>query len=272
MNPVLSVREVFDRIQTAKAGAPAFVTNFFPVPSKLETWVADKDLRSITCDGVSLFLKKDRHFSRLYFCAASPAVLQQIAGSIPELQSEQVAVDVVGNESVVNDLVENLALAGFRTYARLQRMAGPGTPKSAADSPGRTAVARRDQTAATLALLETVFDPYSEQLPTAKEIESAIERQQILVAEIQDKIAGVLFFETQGFTSTLRFWAVSSAFRSLRVGSALMNQYFRLNSTTKRFTLWVNAANKDAIQKYRHYGYTPDGIVDSVLVNQRVGV
>jgi ribosomal protein S18 acetylase RimI-like enzyme len=83
-------------------------------------------------------------------------------------------------------------------------------------------------------------------------------------------LAGLLFFETHGLASTVRFWVVAEEFRALHVGSALMSNYFRSQDTVRRFTLWVNACNTNAIQKYRHYGYEPDGLVDHVLTNQEI--
>jgi len=120
---------------------------------------------------------------------------------------------------------------------------------------------------AILKLLEGGFDRYGEQLPTPYEIEVAIESRQILVAKLDDAVAGLLFFETQGFTSTLRFWTVTEQFREMRFGSALMRQYFATQNVVRRFILWVAADNENAVQKYRHYGYAPDGLVDHVLAN-----
>jgi ribosomal protein S18 acetylase RimI-like enzyme len=80
----------------------------------------------------------------------------------------------------------------------------------------------------------------------------------------------LLFFETQGLASSVRFWAVSEKFRDRRVGSALMQHYFQIHGSVRRFTLWVNASNENAITKYRHYGYAPDGLMDHVLVNQMI--
>ena len=123
---------------------------------------------------------------------------------------------------------------------------------------------------AVLELLERAFDRFGEQLPAQYEIESAIQAQQVLVARRQGDIAGLLFFETQGFSSTLRFWAVATEHRALKVGSALMRHYFATQNAVKRFVLWVAADNVNAVQKYGHYGYKPDGLVDYVLVNQLV--
>ena len=49
-----------------------------------------------------------------------------------------------------------------------------------------------------------------------------------------------------------------------------MRHYFSAQQAVRRFVLWVTAANEDALNKYRHYGYNPDGLVDHVLANPLV--
>jgi ribosomal protein S18 acetylase RimI-like enzyme len=102
------------------------------------------------------------------------------------------------------------------------------------------------------------------------EIESAIENRQVLAARREGVLAGLLFFETQGLASTVRFWTVAEKFRDCRVGSALIQHYFQTHGAVRRFTLWVNSNNENAISKYRHYGYAPDGLVDQVLANEMI--
>jgi GNAT superfamily N-acetyltransferase len=117
-------------------------------------------------------------------------------------------------------------------------------------------------------LLECSFDRYADQLPMLYEIEVAIEAQQILAVKCGGALAALLFFESQGFTSTIRFWVVAERFRSHRFGSVLIRHYFAAQSAVRRFILWVTADNDNAVMKYRHYGYAPDGLVDHVLVNE----
>ena len=106
-------------------------------------------------------------------------------------------------------------------------------------------------------LLECSFDRYADQLPMLYEIEAAIEARQILAVKCEGTLAALLFFETQGFTSTIRYWVVAERFRSHRFGSALIRHYFAAQSAVRRFILWVTADNENAVLKYRHYGYAP---------------
>ena len=100
-------------------------------------------------------------------------------------------------------------------------------------------------------LLDASFDRFADQLPTVYEIEAALDNRQIIAVKSKGSLAALLFFETQGFMSTLRYWAVAEPFRAMRCGSALMRHYLGSHHAVRRFILWVAAGNRDAIQKYR---------------------
>jgi GNAT superfamily N-acetyltransferase len=159
-----------------------------------------------------------------------------------------------------------LEQAGFRRYTRLQRLARIGRPETGPEDPS-TGFAEKVDGPAVLGLIEHLFDRYGGQIPMPYEMESAIENRQVLAARHDGELTGMLFFETQGLASNVRFWAVAETFRARRVGSALMQHYFHIHSQVRRFTLWVNSDNENAITKYRHYGYAPDGLTDHVLAN-----
>ena len=77
-----------------------------------------------------------------------------------------------------------------------------------------------------------------------------------------------LFFEVTGQSSLLRHWVVDGAHRDRRVGSRLMRRYFADCKDVRRFTLWVISDNDNAIDRYKHYGYQQDGLIDQVLMRQ----
>jgi ribosomal protein S18 acetylase RimI-like enzyme len=185
------------------------------------------------------------------------------------LKTGRVVTDLVGNETTLSHLLPPLEQAGFRRYTRLQRMARIGRPESIAGGP-QIGFAEKADCQAVLGLIENSFDRHGEQLPMLYEIESAVESRQVLAATHDGELAGLLFFETQGLASAVRFWAVAEKFRALKVGSALIQHYFKTQNSVRRFTLWVNSGNENAIQKYRHYGYAPDGLVDQVLANEMI--
>lgn len=273
MTPVATVNQVFDAIQQAKAGAPDFCTNFFPVQKRVQDWIEHDELRGAFRSDAVFFFRRDRDFWHLYYCAASKTALEREIPTVQEIAREKVVLDLVGNEAAVSTPIGVWRGAGFSQYTRLFRMAR--VAQSPAQEPGGGQVGKIEfaipaDAPGVMELLEGAFDRFGEQLPLRYEIESAIQARQVLVARHDGRIAGLLFFETQGFSSTLRFWAVAKECRALKLGSALMREYFSTQSVVKRFVLWVAADNLNAVQKYGHYGYKPDGLVDYVLANQRV--
>jgi GNAT superfamily N-acetyltransferase len=266
MIPVRSPSEVLEAIQKVKAGSTGFCTNFFPVQAKLETWVAHKELSVHSLDGVTFFARKDRDFAHLYFCAGNSAVLGEQLPEFLANRSDKLSTDLVGPESSLTDLVKLIEQAGFSRYSRLVRLARVAALVEPVGAAPAVEIPRDVDAPAILQLIEDMFDRFADQLPTLYEIEAAIAARQILMIKQNGDIAALLFFETQGVTSTIRYWLVSSQFHSRGLGSALIRHYFSSQATVRRFILWVTATNDNAIQKYQHYGYAPDGLVDHVLV------
>jgi hypothetical protein len=260
MTPFRTVAEVLTAIQTVKAGAADFCTNFFPDGQKLQDWVGRNEL---------FLFRRDRDFSRMFFCAASPAALREGLAALPNLRAERVVAEVVGAESALTGMLAGLEAAGFHRYRKLQRMArlGQSTLPPAAGAEMPVTLAEGADAPMILNSLKGAFDRYAEQLPTASEIESAVAAGQIFVVKLDGKLAGLLFFETQGMTSTLRYWLVAEGFRDRHVGAALMRRYLATQSAVRRFLLWVIASNDNAVQKYLRFGFAPDGLVDHVLAS-----
>ena len=272
MTRVGTVDEVFAAIQQVKTAAPAFCTNFFPVQKKLQDWIAHGELTGESREGAAFFFREDRDLQHFYFCGGSVAALESGIGGVAALKTERVVTDLVGSESTLKDMMGCLENAGFRRYSQLQRMARAAhssqPPVSGADVPVVFAEASDKQ--AILDLLEKSFDHYADQLPTAYEIEATIEAKQIFAIKCGEELAAILFYETQGFTSTVRYWVVAERFQSKRLGASLIRHYFATQSAVKRFVLWVTAANENAVKKYQHYGYAADGLIDHVLANKMI--
>lgn len=268
MIPVRSAGEVFEAIQKVKSVATAFCTNFFPVQSKLENWVAHQELTSHSSNGATFFARKDRDFAHLYFCAANPALFGRELQRLLMPASGKLSIDLVGQEASLNELLKLTEQAGFGRYSRLVRLARAAPAASTVSKGVVVELAADSDASAILALIEKSFDRYADQLPTSYEIEAAIGGRQVFIIRQGSEIAALLFYETQGLTSTIRYWVVSAVFHSRGFGSALIRHYFSSQPAVRRFVLWVTATNDNAIQKYQHYGYAPDGLMDYVLVRE----
>ena len=268
MRPVHTPQQVFDGILRAKTGAQ-FCTNFYPARQKLETWIAREALYFQHCGESLFFLRKERDFWHLHYCSPSTQALRRDLCDLETLHTERVVSDILGAPEALEALVPLMEGAGMHLHKRLARLARAAQGITASPADG-VILAHRCDVMAVMGLLEDAFDRYAKQLPEPGEIELAAQASEILLLKCGETLAGLLFFETRGVTSTLRFWAVAQAFRSACVGSTLIRHYLSTHPEVRRFVLWADADNRDLIEKYRHYHYVEDGVVDYVLANELI--
>jgi GNAT superfamily N-acetyltransferase len=265
MNPVSSTAQIHAAMQTVKK-ADRFVTNFFPTEAKLQRWVDRQELTIEAGLEIFVLLRRDRDFHHLYYHASGFDPLDRALRELTADTTLTLVADLVGRAVDLTEPAAAFVKRGFRPYTRLLRLArivtGPGT---ASELPGVQLAQEADAKQA-LTMLEASFDRYAEQLPDSHEIISAIADHSILVVRDGTQIAGLLFFERTGFTSTIRYWLVDPAHRDRKVGARLMRSYFSCCPEVRRFILWVLAANGNALQRYEHYDYAPDGLCDQVMM------
>jgi ribosomal protein S18 acetylase RimI-like enzyme len=269
MIPVQSPEEIYGAIALIKADASDFRTNFYPTPGKLAGWVAQKQLWMAVGREAAFFLRQECDFWHLYFCAADQDGLGRGLDDLPELRTQKIISDVIGGD---DSLLATMEAAGLRRYKRLFRMTRAAQQERPVvpDDPWREQLffARESDGEAVRGLIESAFDRYAKQIPPAQEIHAAIEAHHVFVLKLGTEIAGLLHFDLHGATSTLRFWTVARRFRDRHVGGALMRHYLASQCDVRRFVLWVDEGNDNAISKYRRYHYDHDGVSDHILANE----
>jgi ribosomal protein S18 acetylase RimI-like enzyme len=270
VNQLPSVAAVYEQMAEAKR-AGSVTTNFYPTAEKLQRWIDGGDLYSLTAANVLFILRRDRDFWHLYYLASHTADLVAALRELVGSPRETMTVDVLGKQDLVQATSEMFATVGFRPHCTLHRM----TKTVAGEAPAPAAdpeVVWADSAdgPALAAMLEAMLDRHAEQIPDAGEMSRAAGEKKILVIRAGGAIAGQLFFEATGQSSILRHWVVDAAYRDRRVGARLMHRYFAECKDVRRFTLWVISDNDNAIDRYKHYGYQQDGLIDQVLMRQAV--
>jgi ribosomal protein S18 acetylase RimI-like enzyme len=269
VNQLPSVAAVYEQMDQARRAGP-LMTNFYPVPDKLQRSVERGQLFSITVGNVLFVLRRDRDFLHLSFVASSAAELAPAVRDVVASIADTVTVDVLGPRERVAEIVELFARAGFRDHCELHRMtkvAKQAEPAPAAPDP-EVVLASRDDAAALAGMLETALDRYTEQIPDEDEMARAIADRKVTIIRAGRAIAGMLFSEVTGQSSLLRHWVVDPAHRDQRIGARLIRRYFADCKDVRRFLLWVISDNHNAIDRYRHYGYQQDGLIDQVLIRR----
>lgn len=269
MNLVSDIAQVRQAMQKAKKEGAPFHTNFFPDASRIGGWIQHRDLLGEYSDGLALFLRQDRGFFHLYFCAVDLTALQNAVTLLRNTRGERLAVDLVGAADELGPLLNLFEAAGFRRYTRLCRMVKSVPQGVAATEPASRGIGYAEPTdsPAVFELLSRSFDPYAEQLPTEYEITAAIQERQLLVAKPNGTLAGLLFFETRGLTSTIRYWLIAEGFREQGLGARLMRSFLAMHNSVRRFVLWIIENNHKAAAKYVHYGFARERLIDQVLLS-----
>lgn len=117
-------------------------------------------------------------------------------------------------------------------------------------------------------ILELNFDIYAERIPSIGELRSLSKSTYII--KIENKIAAMLISAQKGKTEEIRYWLVDQNFRDKGFGGLLMKYFLNNNKDTKRYTLWVDNLNKNAINKYEFFGFVKDRIINSIYINRNI--
>jgi len=267
MKLVTSTDEVFSALQQAKRDAPRFATNLLPDPRKLETWIARQELFEAARGRVALLLRRDVDFHRVLFAAGEPAAL---AEGLRSLAGPGVCVsDLIGRQKEVSELTACFETAGFARHKSLQRLVWLRPPAQSFAADPAVVHATGEDAPLILAALQSSFDRFAEQIPPLAELATAAEQRHVLVTRSGAALAGLLHFEPQGQSAEIRYWYVSGACRGQGLGSKLMKTFFHLCPKARCVVLWVVTTNENAITKYDHYGFKPDGLLDQVMIKPR---
>lgn len=269
MNLVPGVAAVYEQMAAAKRGG-AVTTNFYPTPEKLERWTQAGELFSLAAGDVLFFLRRDRDFFHVYYQANRAEELGPALAQLAGQSRETLTADVIGKPAQVDQIAALFGAAGFRPHTLLRRMTLVRTEAPPMPDDAEVVWAGPEDGAALSAMLEAMLDRHAEQIPDTAEMAEAAAARKVLVIRAGNAIAGQLFFEATGQSSILRHWVVNAAFRDRRIGARLMHRYFAECKDVRRFTLWVISDNDNAIDRYKHYGYQHDGLIDQVLMRQAV--
>jgi ribosomal protein S18 acetylase RimI-like enzyme len=270
MRLIRNIDTIYADIQTAKKGTIQYITNFFPVKDKLKLWIDQETFYSKGTGSSVFFLRKEANFFHLYFCSDVDLLSEALNNFSAEVKATLV-VDLIGRQGEVNNLTSIFEKAKFSSYKLLLRMVRiDQKSENIVKKVTETEFTKDNDALIVHNILKTKFDSYAEQIPSLEEIQNASKYNNIITIKINNQMAGFLFFEMTGYTSVIRYWFVADKFRQHGIGSKLMNAYFSESKQAKRHLLWVISDNDTAVQKYHHYGFTDDNLIDHVMVKKGI--
>lgn len=242
-------------------------TSFFATRERIVEWVRKGTLSVLQAEKALLVLRRDRDFVRVYHVAAEANALAHALSELAQATQTGVYVsDLVGHPSHLVPIVNTYRGAGFATHGQLIRLQRINADENATIIPDGVRPASAADLSSVQELLERQLDPWLEKIPDADELREKINGGAVLVVAQGSGIAGCLVYETTGVSTVLRYWHMDLRLRNRGIGSRLMRSFLHRCAASRRILLWVIAGNTDAIDKYHHYGFHEDGLVDNIMV------
>ena len=271
--PLTQAAEIFEAVSRIKAVATGFSTSFFAGPQQTQVWLNNQTLSCQEGRSDLLIFRRDQDFHHIYHVAASTGHLQTALQSITGAEGNPwpvLTADLVGPASETETVAGVYRECGFTDYASLVRMirVADGTPDTAA-APTGVEIAGSADLGVVSTFLTQSLDRFRDQIPDVEALEAALALGNILIERRTHGLGGLLFFETTGLTSHLRYWYVDPRFQNQGIGGRLLKTWFRVCCGCKRFILWVVSDNEDAIARYRHYGFRDDRLVDRIMIYRK---
>jgi len=246
------------------------MTNWFAAPERVDEWIARGSLATLQGERAVLIFRRDNGFWRVYHVAADMVALSQILSEVcggHEINGV-LTTDLVGRATDLEGVAGIYRERGFSDHNCLIRMSRAIPAQSVEGCTEGVVFASPEDVEEASAFLRRLLDPYTDQIPEEAEIREAAVRRNLLLVRHRKALGGLLLFETVGITSHLRYWYVDDGARNQGIGARLMHRFLSLTQASKRLILWVVRDNHDAIEKYRHYGFQPEALVDRIMIRR----
>lgn len=265
--------EIRAAFAAARRPGPGWTASLFADDAACEAWIRAGSLRMSTGDGWALLLRRDRGLVRVYHAAADAGALAAALSRIgdPDRGATAFVADLVGRPADAAAARDAYLGAGFephRRLVRLQRLAGPLPEPRPGSLPAEVRPAAPGEAPFAHAFLERHLDPLADRIPEPPDVAAAAARGELLIAGAGVSPAGVLLYAVQGRAATLRYWYVDPGRHGHGLGGALLREFVGRCAGCARIVLWVLDDNADAIVKYSHYGFRPEGLEDHIVIKR----
>lgn len=266
MNRIESYEQTQNFVRQIRELRQGFVTNFYWDDNKHPYWIAEGSLLYEQSDNCILMVRRCDKFTNLFYIGTSFEAFGDLLNSL-QLEGMLVADVVCKGEG--NAEQDAFARLGFEKYQHLYRMSHVGRIVGSdwIQDP-RVMYGEKIDTTLIYNTMRRDFDPLAEQLPSIKELENYVERNQLLVIKDGDNLCGFLIFEITGVTWYLRYWYTSPDYRNKGIGAGLLRTSLIYGVDSKRQIFWVIADNENAIKRYEHYGFKRENMNDYVMIKR----
>lgn len=264
VNKIDSLYETMNKIKSVNK---RIATNFFVLEDK-KTLINNKELYMTKFDNLILIFIKNPRFYRLYYYTNDIKCLKNGLMKLDFNYDKKIVTDIVGKKKDLAHVTDIFLESGFNLITTFYRMSktNHNNFNYYYDKANDIKYAENEDIQSIYHKIKKNFNEITEHLPSIEDIKSDIEKRNILLVKKNGNIIAYLIFNTIGKTSIFRYWYVDKAYRGKKIGLSLINKYFYECKDVKRFILWVESCNNDAIKKYLNNDFKYDGLVDNIIV------
>ena len=255
-----------DKISKIRQNSSQFITNYYPNEAKDRFLINNGRLELIEDNDVCIIVKKYNGFKHISFATSN---LTSAINSIEQFLKKDNSIlvtDIIGLEEQTLEIQKEFENCDFELRLSLQRMLKIGVDENNRKDNENVVIASEKDLEDILDILQSNFDIYAEQIPEREELQDFINKKLIYLYKIEDEIAGLMIFELFPSSFYLRYWYTSTKYRNRGIASSLYKKAMFISGNIKRQMLWVVQDNKNAIERYEHYGFKKDKLIDKVMI------
>lgn len=258
--------ELIRKIDVLRHGNKGFITNSFFPARQLAALVRSGGITIKMSSDTVIILAEEEQMVRLYFYASDIDSLRQLPLMIPLHIGKTIILDIIGKNPGAEILSNELEKHNFCSYSELIRMKRKNEEEMPVNN-SDVVYAGADDADEIMEILYEEFDVFISRLPTIHKLEEAISNREVTIVRQQGLLAGLAYFEKPGEKLKYLYQiVVRNAFRGTGIIDDLLIYTFKNTPKDTVFQLWAETKNEHAINKYRKYGFAPDGLVDYIML------
>lgn len=254
---VTSIEHLNALVKDARNKKMGRKSNFFPNSFANSLWINNRELKYATTPNSLILTREKSKVVEVYFFTHNELELlnevKQIENSKPVIIEE-----ISRNGKSLFD--NNQSCRSLIRISKKLELSDGFTNTLDSYSPAQNDLIEIES------ILNIDFDPVTDRLPDHYELLMLHRNNGVQVYKENDKIYGFVIFEQAGKTRHLRYWWVDRTMRNQGIGSKLINRFMSQSEAVELLYLWVDTKNTNAIEKYSHYGFKPDGLRDDIYI------
>lgn len=242
-------------------------TNFFMPEKQFDQLLMENKIQLFKTEKACFLLVDDDGFKRLYFIVSAIEEIQSFFNNYLNEFDGDISIETAGNSGYLESIKEAFLQNGFYEYSSMVRMSKirNNVEDINFENIHLLTVDKKEEFQT---LYKKYFDKFVERIPTVEEIDGFIQEEKAYYFSDNNEIQGFIVFEYHGITSHLRYWFVHPDYREKKIGSKLIQLFFNIGEKVKRELFWVIESNKNAIKRYKHFGFIEEDMHNLILINK----